>query len=322
VKINWKNTVMPAIKERLDDFTQRGITPTLRAMFYALVSLRVIPNDQGKYQYLSEITARARENGELPMDCFADQSRRIIQDFNDVYQSPEQYIDKAIGHLQHAPANYHNTIPRWHEQKEYVEVWVEKDALAGTLKSILEGRHVRIVPNRGFSSIAFSHSNVERVKQFRYEGKNVHIIYFGDLDPSGEVIDQVINEKIRQCGLYGVDFRRIAVTEEQTRQFNLPQNPDPQTLKKLKQDTRAKSFMRRHNNKLFQIEVDALQAYAPEEFKNMVQQSVDKYFDQSIYNDVLFNPIHSKEAVTGLVRKKVKDLLEHLDSESEDSKKQ
>lgn len=48
--------------------------------------------------------------------------------------------------------------------------------------------------------------------------------------------------------------------------------------------------MSRHNGKLFQIEVDALQAYAPEEFKILVQQSVDKYFDQDIYNQVLSDP--------------------------------
>ena len=70
--------------------------------------------------------------------------------------------------------------------------------------------------------------------------------------------------------------------------------------------------MRRHNGELFQIEVDALQAYAPEEFKNLVQQSVDKYFDQHIYNEVLSDPLHSEEGVTRLVRKKVKSLLKNL----------
>jgi hypothetical protein len=311
-KIDWKKQVMPAVKERLQDFNSRGIIPTLRAMFYALVSRGVIPNDQKKYQYLSEFTARARENGELPIACFADQSRRVVQDFNDIYQSPENYIDRAIGYLQGAPNNYLNIIPRWHEQPEYVEVWVEKDALAGTLKSILGNRQVRIVPNRGFSSVGFSHDNVKRLKDFQYKGKNVHILYFGDLDPSGEVIDEVIDKKLKQYGLYGVDFKRIAVTEEQTRQFNLPHNPDPDTLRKLKKDTRARSFMRRHNGELFQIEVDALQAYAPEEFKNLVQQSVDKYFDQHIYNEVLSDPLHSEEGVTRLVRKKVKWLLKNL----------
>lgn len=262
---------MPAVKERLQDFNSRGIIPTLRAMFYALVSRGVIPNDQKKYQYLSEFTARARENRELPIDCFADQSRRVLQDFNDIYLPPERYIDKAIEYLQDAPNDYLNTIPRWHEQPEYVEVWVEKDALAGTLKSILGDRQVRIVPNRGFSSIGFSHDNVKRIKNFQYKSKNVHILYFGDLDPSGEIIDKVIDKKLRQYGLYGVDFKRIAVTEEQTRQFNLPHNPDPDTLRKLRKDTRAKSFMSRHNGELFQIEVDALQTYAPDEFKNLVQ---------------------------------------------------
>jgi hypothetical protein len=65
-RTDWKKQVMPAIKDRLQDFKSRGMNPTLRAMFYALVSLEVMPNNQGKYQYLSEFTARARENGELP----------------------------------------------------------------------------------------------------------------------------------------------------------------------------------------------------------------------------------------------------------------
>jgi hypothetical protein len=64
----------------------------------------------------------------------------------------------------------------------------------------------------------------------------------GHLDPSGEVIDEVIDRKLRQYGIYDVDFRCMAVTEEQTRQFNLPHNPDLETRRKLKKDTRAKSL--------------------------------------------------------------------------------
>jgi hypothetical protein len=248
-----------------------------------------ISNDNIKSELYEkgEVITKLIQRDSLNTD--ADQSRRVVQDFNDTYQSPEQYLDRAIMYLQDAPNDYRYSIPRWHEQPEYVEVWVEKDALAGTLKSILENRQVRIVPNRGFCSIAFSHDNVERLKHFQYEGKTIHILYLGDLDPSGEVIDEIIYKKLRQYGLYGVDFKRIAVTEEQTRQFNLPHNPDPETLRKLRKDTRAKSFVRRHNGELFQIEVDALQAYAPEEFKNMVQQHVDKYFDNETDSIDLLN---------------------------------
>jgi hypothetical protein len=310
--ISWKNEVMPAIKERLQDFNLRGITPTLRAMFYALVSRGVIPNDQEKYQYLSHFTARAREGDELPINCFADQSRMVIQDFNDIYQSPEQYVERGIKYLKNAAFQYHDAIPRWHKQPEYVEVWIEKDALSGTFKSILKNRQVKIVPTRGFSSIGFSYNNIQRLKQFQVEGKNIHILYFGDLDPSGEVIEEVIDKKLIEYGIFDVDFKRIAVTEEQTRQFNLPHNPDPDTFVKLKKDTRAKSFMSRHNGKLFQIEVDALQAYAPEEFKILVQQSVDKYFDQDIYNQVLSDSKHSEEGINRLVKKQAKSFVKNL----------
>ena len=106
---------MPAITDRLQDFNSCGIIPTLRAMFYALVSLRVIPNLQPQYQYLSHFTARARENGELPMDCFADQSRRIVQDFNDIYQAPEEYTGKAIEYLKNAANEYCITILQYYD---------------------------------------------------------------------------------------------------------------------------------------------------------------------------------------------------------------
>ena len=102
----------PAIRERLDAFNSRGIVPTLRTMFYALVSLQVINNLQPQYQYLSHFTARAREKGELPIDCFADQSRRII-DFEDTYETLGSYIERGLNHLEYAANNYPKTIPRW-----------------------------------------------------------------------------------------------------------------------------------------------------------------------------------------------------------------
>lgn len=50
--------------------------------------------------------------------------------------------------------------------------------------------------------------------------------------------------------------------------------------------------MNKHNGELFQIEIDALQAYAPLEFKNLVQNSVDQYFDEQ---QVLTAPEHTPQ---------------------------
>jgi hypothetical protein len=94
-------------------------------MFYALVSLGVIENTQSKYQYLSKFTGKLRKNGGLSIDSFADRSRSI-EDINDIYETSEEYIERAINHLQNAPDEYVNAIPRWHGQEHYVEIGLKK----------------------------------------------------------------------------------------------------------------------------------------------------------------------------------------------------
>lgn len=78
--------------------------------------------------------------------------------------------------------------PRWLDQLNYVEVWLENDAMADNVKNILEGRDVVIVPNKGITSIPFLHANTERLLERFNSGREhnvqVHILYLGDLDPA------------------------------------------------------------------------------------------------------------------------------------------
>lgn len=300
---------MPVIKQRVSSWASQQIIPTLRGLFYTLVSLNILENTTSKYDYLSEFTARARENSEkryeiryrngksyirefkveetLPIDCFADNARQII-DIDDEYMSAGDFIK---GGLKYYTDFDSYKVPRWHNQKHYVEVWVEKDAMAGTLNSIINiagGREVRIVPTRGQESVTFAWDNVQRLKQKQYEGKKIHIRYFGDLDPSGEAIERTLIEKltVQPYTLKNIDFKRVGVTMQQTKQFKLIPNKDAKTMNKLKRDSNRFEFMEKYDleseEDLFQIEVDALEAIAPEQFKNMVLQCVDEFFDKSI----------------------------------------
>jgi hypothetical protein len=105
------------------------------------------------------------------------------------------------------------------------------------------------------------------------------------LDPSGENIEEVIYDKLKIFKI-NVDFKRIAITEDQMRRFNLPENPNPETIRKLNRDPRKDAFIQKHG-RLFQIELDALQAYAPKEFKQLILESVNNFFNQQIYDDIL-----------------------------------
>src|ERR1043166_9514445 len=109
-----------------------------------------------------------------------------MEGFNESYFTPEQLIDARIERLKKSEFDYKDLVPRWHNQPEYVEVWIEKDAMAGTFQSILEGLDVRIVPNKGFASMTSLYETVERLRHISQIGKHIHILYYGDLDPSGD----------------------------------------------------------------------------------------------------------------------------------------
>jgi hypothetical protein len=118
-------------------------------------------------------------------------------------------------------------------------------------------------------------------------GKEIHILYFGDFDPSGDDMDDHLDNAFRYFGLENIDFQRIAVTEEQIEQFNLPPMPkSKETIDKVNNYTRKNGFIRKYG-RLYIVELDALLAIVPDEFKSMVQESVDQFFDPRIYEDVL-----------------------------------
>ena len=125
-RTDWKE-VTKYVKFSLVWFEQLGIVPTLRTIFYRLVSLEIIPNTEQSYKSLSSTMVKARKSGEIPWNCFSDQGRQVLNGMKQ-YTSPEDYIDIGVNYLKNASNKY--SIPRWHNQKNYVEVWIEKQALA------------------------------------------------------------------------------------------------------------------------------------------------------------------------------------------------
>ena len=304
-RTDWKQ-VIEEVKSSLIWFKQLGIIPTLRTIFYRLVSLEIIPNTEQSYKSLSSTIVKARKSGEIPWDCFSDQGRHVLIGLEE-YTSPEDYIDIAIDYLKNAPRRY--TIPRWHNQKHYVEVWIEKQALADTFVAFLQTRQVNVVVNRGYAGWSFLYENCRKLGRLKDErNQDIHILYFGDFDPSGDDMDRHLQSAIEQFGLQDdTDFRRVAVTLEQINRFNLPPVPNNQeTLDKIRKDTRTNKFIEKYGGKLYVVELDALLAVIPDQFRTMVQQSVDQYFDERVYKKVL--RAHLPELIDRLVHQRVRFL--------------
>jgi hypothetical protein len=151
----------------------------------------------------------------------------------------------------------------WDDQDAYVEIWTEKDALAGVLLEETRTWDVPLMVSKGFSSVTYLY---EAAKAIEAEGKPAYLYYFGDHDPSGVHIDRAIERRLREFAPEAdIHFERVAVRPEQIRQWDLPTRPTKKT------DSRSKGFDGES------VEVDAI---APAQLRALVRECIEQHVDR------------------------------------------
>jgi hypothetical protein len=217
------------------------LKPTVRGTCYSLEAVGVILKSESIFRKAQRALVTARKNGPIPRDAFADNTRQIVKNFNDGERSLEDYINGGIAYFRKLPNEVKTTVPRWLDQPNYVEVWVEKDTMTASVELALKGLDVVIVES--------------------YNGKNIWILYLGDLDPSGWAMDKKIIQELGILHILGesgtrATFKRIGITEEQLDKYNLRHltNPDPKVIKKFSNPKNyyVKPF-KEHFGSVFQI---------------------------------------------------------------------
>lgn len=210
--------VWRAILRAFDDI---GVPMTVRQMFYALVTLVVIPKTEQGYDRVGYHLLNMRRCAVVPYSFIADNTRWM--------RKPRSY--RSLGEfLKASQTLYRKAI--WNELPERVEVWIEKDALAGVVYDVTEPWDVPLMVTRGFPSETFVYEAVEAIKE---EKKPTHVYYFGDYDPSGVSIATGLAAKMLDWTDL-VTFEHVAVRREQILSMNLPTRPTK------KSDSRAKSW--------------------------------------------------------------------------------
>jgi hypothetical protein len=252
----------------------------------------------------------------------------MLDRFIDEYKTPEQYIQKHLDSIYELPENYKDLIPKWHNQEYHVELWTEKNAMMGSFYSMLKDWDVRIVYNRGFDSITHARETYLRLKKVWDKNKKIRIFYCGDLDPSGDSMDGVINEtmniffdveKLKRDGEY--DFKRIGVLYEHIDKFKLLKIKDPKVIYKLqgdenkKGDPNTEKFKAKYGE-LFQVEIDALAGEHPEELKQMLIDNIRIYYDELTHRKLLSDPEHSNGQISTYVIKNVQMFVEQFNIKS------
>ncbi len=187
---------------------------TIRHLFYRLVAPGLIPKTEPAYKCLTKHLGKWRRAELIRWDAFADNTRWKYggRRFNGLDDALEETV-----------RTYRKNL--WRDQQYYVEVWVEKDAIASIIVDEADRFGVPTFVCRGFASLSSLH---EAARTFRWQehlGKQVVVAYIGDHDPSGIYIDRKARETLAEDFDVEVEFERIAVTPEQIEQYNLPTRP-------------------------------------------------------------------------------------------------
>ncbi|HPB88478.1 MAG TPA: hypothetical protein PLP59_13240, partial [Thermotogota bacterium] len=251
---------------------------TLRQIYYQLVSAGIIENNKSSYGGLSRMLKTARLNGEVEWEWMEDRTRYKHELYSD--RDANEYVEwQKEAFLD----NYRRDLSQ--SQPNYIEIWIEKDALSGLFKPVCDTYHVPLVVCKGYLSISFQHLYVLRVEAARRNGQHPVVIYFGDFDPSG--VDMF--ENYQECfsenfGVNDIRFVRGALNFEDIAGYGLLN--DPEALKD--SDKRSKKFIEKYGR--YAVELDAV---PPDKLVERITETLFNYFDVELFEEQ--NEIYHEE---------------------------
>lgn len=264
------------------EYAAQGFDLTLRQLYYQFVSRDWIPNTVQSYKRLGSIINKARMAGLLDWHYIVDRTRGLAS--NGHWDSPADIMRGAA-------QGY--AIDKWADQPRRVEVWVEKEALAGIVGQVASELDVAYFSCRGYVSQSELWRAGRRLGRYLDSGQAVTVLHLGDHDPSGIDMTRDIRERLELFigedlggfylfdedalnepdGLPNLEVRRIALNFDQVRRYNPPPNPAKET------DSRSGSYKRMYGSQSW--ELDALD---PSTLADLIRTHVEGIRDEERYS--------------------------------------
>lgn len=229
---------------------------TVRQTFYQCVVRGLVPKEEAGYDVVQRRLLRLRESTRIPYWWITD-NVRTVRGYN-------RWSD-LTGFGKEVAGLYRRDY--WAGAPTRVEIWLEKDALAGVLfPVVVDEWGLDLFVTRGFSSVSYLQAAAETIKA---DGRTTHIHCLTDHDPSGIAIARKLIEQLPQRARgVRVTVERLAVTPAQISQWNLPTRPTKQS------DSRSKKFEEEFGEG--SVELDAI---PPDELRRLVSEAIAQHAD-------------------------------------------
>lgn len=250
------------INDVIGEYSLQGYELTLRQAYYQLVARGYIPNNERSYKNVGNLINDGRLAGLIDWNSITDRTRNLRNRSH--WATPSEVI---------ASARYSYHLDMWEDQPNYVEVWVEKDALVDIVGQACYPIDTPYFSCRGYTSQSEMWTAAQRFLRQGYREQRV-IIHLGDHDPSGIDMTRDIQDRLNMFGA-DVFVKRVALTMDQIEEYSPPPNPAKIT------DSRAAGYIERFGNESW--ELDALE---PQMLTRLIQNEVTAYRDDILYQTV------------------------------------
>lgn len=266
------------VNQVVDEYSAQGYELTLRQVYYQLVARGYIPNNERSYKNVGSLINDGRLAGLIDWHSVTDRTRNLRKAGH--WENPADVI---------ASARYSYNLDKWKGQPNYVEVWVEKDALVDIVGQACDPLDTPYFSCRGYTSQSEMWSAAQRFIRQEQREKRI-IIHLGDHDPSGIDMTRDIQERLE---LFGADVyvKRVALTMNQIQTYNPPPNPAKIT------DSRVSKYINQFGDESW--ELDALE---PKVITDLIKKQVTMYRNDDIYRAVCDKESREKEELKMLER--------------------
>jgi hypothetical protein len=258
---------------------------TVRQVFYQATVRGIVEKEESGYDKVQNDLAAMRRGGDdilsviptpfsLPWEWIVDNTR----------SRSKPYVCNSVREaLEDAANTYRKAL--WKDADAYVEIWLEKDALAGVIRDVTWKYDVSLMVARGYSSITFLHDAAMDIEDKEVP---VHIYHLGDFDPSGVNAGEKIEEDLQEFAPSAdITFTRLAVTEEQIDEWDLPTRPTKIT------DSRAARFGSAES-----VELDAIE---PRRLRSLVERAILKHLSKKRYEELMEQEQEEQQEIRRLV---------------------
>lgn len=279
-EINFRGKSLDLIKlvnQVVGEYEAQGYELTLRQTYYQLVARGYIPNNERSYKNIGSLINDGRLAGLIDWNSITDRTR---------FLRGRSHWDKPADVI--ASAKYSYNLDKWQGQPNYVEVWVEKDALVDIVAQACDPIDTPYFSCRGYTSQSEMWAAARRFIYQKNREQRV-IIHLGDHDPSGIDMTRDIQERLNMFGA-DVTVKRVALTMNQIDQYNPPPNPAKLS------DSRCHAYMEQFGDESW--ELDALE---PKVITNLIKSEVTAFRDDVIYQAVCDREDREKEELQMLV---------------------